>query len=64
MARHIGTFILLVVSLAAFAGEPILEFDKLQVDLGKVDPDSRVEVVFHFRNTGTAPLEIESVKPG
>ena len=46
------------------ANGPKLVFENLKVDLGKVDPGSKVEVTFPFHNAGNAVLEIFSVKPG
>ena len=64
MARQLMSIFLFLASVLALAGDPILEFDTTHVDLGRVDPGSKVEVRFKFHNKGTAPLEIQSIKPG
>lgn len=34
------------------------------LDFGKIDEGQKLEVVYHFKNTGTKPLIISSVEPG
>ena len=37
---------------------PVIEFDEIEHDFGKIKPGTAVETVFTFKNTGDAPLII------
>ena len=58
----VATFLLLVLALPAFAAAPVLVVDDFKYDFGQVYQGERVEHVYHFRNTGDAPLKIEKVR--
>ncbi len=58
------TLLFISCSIGLGADGPRLVFENLKMDLGKVDPGSKVEVSFPFHNAGNSVLEIFSVKPG
>jgi len=41
--------------------KPVMTWDKKFFDMGKVNKGEKRETVFHFTNTGNAPLEIDLV---
>ena len=59
--KQMFTGVLLVLfSFGVFAGARI-QFDRVNVDAGILHPNSREKIVFKFKNTGDATLEIRSV---
>jgi len=55
---------LMLASIWAHGAGPELTFDQTTVNAGAVDPDTRIEAVFRFTNTGDDTLQIHSIKPG
>ncbi len=51
---------LFLLGAETFAG-PEIHFEKLNLDVGALHPNSREKIVFRFKNTGDAPLEIRKV---
>lgn len=41
---------------------PVMEFDKTEHDFGEIEAKTPVETVFHYKNTGDAPLVITDIK--
>lgn len=41
-----------------------MEWRNQRIDFGKITEGQKLEVTFHFKNTGTAPLIINKVEPG
>ncbi|MFD0864142.1 DUF1573 domain-containing protein [Sungkyunkwania multivorans] len=47
---------------AAAKNFPVMKWDKVEHDFGTINEGDKVETVFKFTNTGTAPLKIVSAK--
>lgn len=41
-----------------------IEWKQQTIDFGKITEGQKLEVVYHFKNTGTKPLIISKVEPG
>ncbi len=41
-----------------------IEWQQKAIDFGKIAEGQKLEVVYHFKNTGTQPLIISKVEPG
>ena len=41
-----------------------IEWQQQTIDFGKITEGQKLEVVYHFKNTGTKPLIISKVEPG
>lgn len=41
-----------------------IEWQQQTLDFGKITEGQKLEVVYHFKNTGTKPLVISKVEPG
>lgn len=41
-----------------------MEWKEKSIDFGKIPEGRRLEIVYHFRNTGNKPLVISRVEPG
>ncbi|HJW71625.1 MAG TPA: DUF1573 domain-containing protein [Geothrix sp.] len=54
--------VLLVPAILA-AQAPVIHFDKLNMDLGRITPDRKVAAKYHVTNTGNAFLSITQVRP-
>ncbi|MFD2550429.1 DUF1573 domain-containing protein [Bizionia sediminis] len=47
---------------AQAANFPVLTFDKTEHDFGEIEAKSKVQTVFKYENTGSAPLVITDIK--
>ena len=56
-------FALVCAAATLMAQAPVIHFDKLNQDLGKITPDRKVSVKYHVTNTGNAFLSITQVRP-
>jgi hypothetical protein len=51
------------VTVTLLAQAPIISFDKVHHDFGRITPDRKVAVKYHVSNTGNAQLNITQVRP-
>lgn len=54
---------LLMLTIAAFAQQPVITFQKTEHDFGKInEEDGRVSTIFEFKNEGMEPLVLSNVR--
>lgn len=54
---------LLMLTIAAFAQQPVITFSKTEHDFGKInEEDGRVSTIFEFKNEGMEPLVLSNVR--
>ena len=54
---------LLVLCSLVFAQQPVITFEKMSHDFGKInEADGRVSTIFSFKNEGMAPLVLSNVR--
>lgn len=51
------------LSSDAPSDETVIEFERLEYDMGNFEPGDTVHGVFRFKNAGQSPLLIDNVKP-
>ncbi len=55
--------VVLILSVAAMAQQPVITFEKTSHDFGKInEADGKVTTVFAFKNEGMAPLVLSNVR--
>jgi len=60
----LNTLVLALFSIASFAGEGKISFEKTKLEFDKVQQGNVVKAEFKFTNTGDGILVINKVKPG
>jgi len=67
MMHHLALLVLCVISelhINAMIGNPVIAFESVVRDFGKVDKGIVLKHIFNFINKGDSALEILDVKPG
>ena len=63
MKKIIFSSVMLMLTVVAFAQQPLITFEKTEHDFGKINEgDGRVSTVFEFKNEGMEPLVLSNVR--
>ena len=63
MKKILSTLCMTLLAAVMFAQEPVITFEKLEHDFGKInEADGKVTTVFTFKNEGMTPLIIQDAK--
>ena len=63
MHRILLTLALLLGVPAVTYSQPVIHFNEVRHDFGRVAQDEKITYVFEFSNTGNQPLIVEKLTP-